>query len=148
MTPRSHRVPLLTLALVIAAAAAPAASASATQFPTARQIAQHQGRLGAASRAVNFPTARQIAQHQGTAGAPSTQASVQFPTARQVALHEGKSSGSPLLSTDRVASNSGFSWGDAGIGAGAALVLVTALLYGAFIVNNRRRRGLRRASAA
>jgi curli biogenesis system outer membrane secretion channel CsgG len=149
VTLRLHRAPLLALALVIAAFAVPAASATATQFPTARQIAQHEGRLGAPSTAVHFPTARQIAQHQGTAGAPSTQASVQFPTARQVAMHEGTlSAPSSRLTETRVASNPGFDWADAGVGAGAALLLVAALLYGAFIVSNRRRRGIRRATTA
>jgi hypothetical protein len=57
-------------------------------------------------------------------------------------------SGPSPVSTDGVASNSGFSWGDAGIGAGAAVMLVTALLYGAFTVRNRHQRGLRRASTA
>jgi curli biogenesis system outer membrane secretion channel CsgG len=126
MTLRLHRVPILALALAIAVVAVPAVSATATQFPTAEQIAQH----------------------QGTAVAPSTQANVHFPTARQVALHEGVLSGPSLASTVRPASSSGFSWGDAGMGAGAALVLVTALLYGAFTFRNRRQRGLRRASPA
>lgn len=151
MTLRSHRVPLLVLALVITAFAVPAASATATQFPTARQIAQHQGTTGAPSThaAVQFPTARQIAMHEGRLGASSTNAAVRFPTARQVALHEGRLGvPSPSLNDARVASNPGFNWADAGIGAGAALVLVTLVLYGAFIVNNRRQRGFRRASTA
>jgi hypothetical protein len=98
--------------------------------------------------AIQFPTARQIAQHEGRLVAPSTDASVQFPTARQVALHEGRLSGPSLASTDQVASHSGFDWGDAGIGAGAAILVFTVVLYGAFMVNNRRRRGTRRATTA
>jgi hypothetical protein len=125
MTLRIHRVALFALPLVIVAIAAPGASAA--QFPTARQIAMHEGRLGT----------------------PSTVATVQFPTARQVALHEGTlSTPSAPSNGGRVASDPGFSWGDAGIGAGAALVLVTAVLYGAFVVNNRRRRGVGRPTTA
>jgi hypothetical protein len=127
MTIRFHRGALLALALMIAAFAASGASATGTEFPTARQVAMHEGRLGASS----------------------TQAAVQFPTARQIALHENTLSSPAAPSNEaRVASNPGFSWADAGIGAGAALVIATAVLYGAFIVNNRRQRGVRRATTA
>ena len=123
MTLRFHRVPLFALPLVIAALAAPAASAT------------------------EFPTARQIATHEGTLGTPSTAAEVSFPTARQVALHEGTLSATSTPSNaGRVASNPGIDWGDAGIGAGAALVLVSVVLYGAFVLTNRRRGEVGRAS--
>ena len=149
MTLRLHRAPLLALALGIAAIAVPAASATATQFPTARQIAQHEGRLGAPSTAVHFPTARQVAMHEGSFGAPSTHAVLQFPTARQVALHAGRPSAPSQPSTEpRVASNPGFDWADAGIGAGMALALIATVLGAALIVNNHRKREVRRASTA
>jgi hypothetical protein len=150
MSRKFHRVALLALPLMVAAIAAPGALAT-VQFPTARQVAMHEGRSSASSThaAVQFPTARQIAMHEGRLGASSTNAAVRFPTARQIALHEGRlGAPSPPLNEARVASNPGFNWADAGIGAGAALVLVTVVLYGAFVVNNRRRRGFRRATTA
>ena len=146
---KPHRVALLALPLVLAAIAAP--GASATQFPTARQIAMHEGRLGAPSTVatVQFPTPRKVAMHEGRQGAPLTHATLQLPTARQIALHEGTLS-TPAAPSNaaRVGSNPGFNWGDAGIGAGAALALLTAVLGGALIVNNRRQREVRRASTA
>jgi hypothetical protein len=149
MTLKFHRVALIALSLLVAAIAAP--GASATQFPTARQIAMHEGRLGAPSTVatVQFPTARQAAMHEGRQGAPSGHATLQLPTARQIALHEGRlSAPSSPANEARVASNPGFNWSDAGIGAGAALVLVTVILYGAFIVNSRRQRRVRRPTTA
>ena len=125
MTVRFHRGALLALALMIAAFAASGASATGTEFPTARQVAMHEGRLGPSS----------------------TQSAVQFPTARQIAVHENTLSSPSVPSNEaRVVSNPGFNWTDAGLGAGAALVLIAVVLYGAFMVNNRRRRGVRRPS--
>ena len=79
-------VPLAAASLLIpAAAAGETQSTQAPQFPTARQIAMHEGRL-APSTQRQFPSARQVAMHEGRL-APSTQR--QFPSARQVAMHEG-----------------------------------------------------------
>ena len=64
-------VPLAAASLLIpAAAAGETQSTQAPQFPTARQIAMHEGRL-APSTQPQFPTARQVAMHEGRL-APST----------------------------------------------------------------------------
>jgi hypothetical protein len=140
MTLKLHRTALLALPLVIAATAMPAA---ASQFPTARQVAMHEGRLDASSTS-QLPTARQVAMHEGRLQASSTS---QFPTARQVAMHEGRLTPPVTPSAEaRGGSNAGFHWGDAGIGAGGAVALITALVGGAFLVS-RRHRGVRRATA-
>jgi hypothetical protein len=102
MTLKSRRVAILSLVLVIGAIAGSAPSASALQFPTARQIAMHQGTLHAAPASPSQPQA---------------------------------------------ASNPGFDWGDAVIGAGAAIA-ITATVLGAIVVGSRRHRALRRTGTA
>ena len=70
----SRTIRWLAIAAAAAALAIPAAAASADQpsqtpqLPTARQVAMHQGRLGAYLRSTQtpqFPTARQVAMHEG-----------------------------------------------------------------------------------
>ena len=125
MTLKFHRVALLALPFVIAAIAAP--GALATEFPTARQVAMHEGRLGT----------------------PWTAATLQFPTARQIALHEGRlGAPSPPSNEARVASNAGFSWANAGIGAGAAFALTMIGLGGLLVLSNRRHRAEQPAPTA
>ena len=54
--------------------------------------------------------------------------------------------GGQVIPTRTAASNDGFDWGDAGIGAGAAMGLMTLLVGGALGVTGARRRAARRTA--
>jgi len=95
---RSRSLPWLAVVASAVVLAVPVTAASAdqspraSQYPTAREIAIHGGRLPAKELAhgSQFPTARQIAMHEGQLPAKEQPAqNPQFPTARQIAIHEG-----------------------------------------------------------
>ena len=123
MTSRQHR-PLITLALALIAVAvlAPAASARPTDDPALpARVASSQP----------SPTASTLPH-----GAAYSSTQVNTPsTPGQVRVTP-------------VASNPGFDWGDAGIGAGAAFALTMIGLGGVLVLNNRRHREERPATTA
>jgi hypothetical protein len=118
---RSRVLSLVAVPLTAALLATPALAAAkdhSTQgqaFPTARQIAQHEGRLG------------------HSAGVP-------LPTSRQVLMHEGRLATNPPAAAPSGAPASGGS-GEGALIAGVAGGSLILLAAGGFVVSRRVRSG-------
>jgi len=88
---------------------------------------------GKSTQGPAFPTARQIAQHEGTLG---HSAQAPLPTARQVLMHEGRLAEGPRAATPSGATASGGE-GEGALIAGVAGGSLILLAAGGFVVSRR-----------
>ena len=112
MPTNAHRIAYLAVALITAVVATPAASAK-VEVPHGAEYSP------------SAVTAEPDVPH-GAAYSPSAVTPEQAPAAG--------------VRVVRVGSNPGFDWGDAAIGAGAAVALMTIAVGGAMLFGTRRRR--------
>jgi hypothetical protein len=141
---KHHRLTGFALALVIGALLAPAA------------LAQPTDQVGPASLPASSPSPSATARpevlpnpdNQEPAGASS--ATPTLPHGVGYSSYDvGRSSTPPSdIPAAPVASNPGFDWGDAGIGAGAAFALTIIGLGGVLVLNNRHHRAEQPAPTA
>ena len=136
-----HHRRRLALALVLAAgavpASAPVASAKPAEQPVARGIYEPvrvQDQRMPGSREAGLQSLR-----EEQAATQSAARELRSPDTRDVAA--GRPVSGPGVNVVRVAQPSAFEWGDAGIGAGAALALAMIASAGALLTFRRRLEG-------
>jgi hypothetical protein len=119
------------MALAVGAVAAPATWAGTNDS------APSPGAMGAGATAVSSQSLIPKTPSPGAAGGGATAVSSQ--SLRPGYYRAGEHFGSPTLSVVHVTRAGGFDWGDAGIGAGSAVLLAFAG-FGTVLVVTRRRR--------
>ena len=125
MTLKQHQFTALGLVLIMAAILAPSASAQPID-----QVGP--GSLPASSSGESATAPRQVLPNPDNQQPASGSAAVDPSTVRLVPA----------------APNTGFDWGDAGIGAGGAFALTMIGIGGALVLSNRRHRDARPATTA
>ena len=148
MTLKQHQFTALGLVLIMAAILAPSASAQPIdQVGPASLPASSSGESATAPRQI-LPNPDNQPPASGSAAVDSSTAST-LPHGVQYSSTQANTPSTP--STVRLvpaAPNTGFDWGDAGIGAGGAFALTMIGIGGALVLSSRRHRDARPATTA